>query len=87
MKDLTHKIPVSETFLRIQGLLSDITGNDPEDIFPDSFLQEDLNMTPMELAQFLASIEGTFGIKLRREDMADFDTIQDLVDEIDERVS
>lgn len=82
-----HKIPASETFLRIQVLLSNITGNEPEDIFPDSFLHEDLNMTPMELAQFLASIESTFGVKLRREDMVDFETIQDLVDEIDERVS
>lgn len=82
-----HKILVSETFLRIQGLLSNITGNEPEDIFPDSFLHEDLNMTPMELAQFLASVDTTFGVKLRREEMADFETIQELVDEIDERVS
>lgn len=87
MNAQAHKVPVSESFLRIQVMLSEITGNEPEDIFPDSFLHEDLNMTPMELAQFLANIEGTFGIKLRREDMADFETIQDLVDEIDERLS
>ncbi len=82
-----HKVPVSETYLRIQRMLSEITGNDIEDIYPDSFLHEDLNMTPMELAQFLAQIEGIFGIKLRRDDLEDFETIQDLVDEIDERVS
>jgi acyl carrier protein len=82
-----HKIPVSESFLRIQQMLADITGNDVSDIYPDSIIHEDLNMTPMELAQFLAQIEGVFAIKLRREDLEDFETIQDLVDEIDERVS
>lgn len=87
MKNLAHKVPVSETFLRVQRMLSDITGNEIEEIYPDSFIHEDLNMTPMELAQFLASIEGMFGIKLRRDDLEEFETIQELVDEIDERLS
>lgn len=87
MSPQLHKVPVSETFLRVQRLLSEITGNEIEEIYPDSFLHEDLNMTPMELAQFLAHIEGTFGIKLRRDDLEGFETIQELVDEIDERLS
>ncbi len=82
-----HKVPVSETFLRVQKMLSDITGNEIEEIYPDSFIHEDLNMTPMELAQFLAHIEGTFGVKLRRDDLEEFESLQELVDEIDERLS
>lgn len=87
MNPQLHKVPVSETFLRVQKMLSEITGNEIADIFPDSFIHEDLNMTPMELAQFLAQIESTFGIKLLRDDLEEFETIQDLVDEIDERLS
>lgn len=87
MMDIKHKVPVSETFLRVQRTLSEITGNEIEEIFPDSYLHDDLNMTPMEMAQFLAQTEETFGIKLTRDDLEDFETIQDLVDEIDERLS
>lgn len=82
-----NKIPLSQTFLRVQQLLAEITGNDFDEIFPDSYIHDDLNMTPMELAQFLASIESVFGIKLRREDLGEFETLQELVDEIDERIS
>lgn len=78
----------SPIFVKLQQLLSDITGNEPSEIFPDSLIHEDLNMTPMELAQFVASIEVEFGgVRIRRDQLGDFETVSDLVEYIEETVS
>lgn len=76
------------TFIKLQQMLADITGNETVDIFPDSSIYDDLNMTPLELAQFLASIKHEFpGVELHREDLEDLETIADIAAYVEDILS
>lgn len=84
----SNTFPTSETFLKLQQMLAEITGNELVEILPNSSIHDDLNMTPMELAQFLALVNSTFpGAGIRRSDTEEYDTIIDLAAEIDDRLS
>ena len=76
-----------EIFTKIQLILAEVTGNEPADVFADSSFHEYFVMSPFELAQFLASIETNFGIKISKADFTSIDTVQDLVTYLDEAIN
>lgn len=75
------------TFLKLQALLAEITGNDVEDIFPDSLIHEEFNMTPLELGRFLAHIDVDLGVKITRDELESIDSLADLALTIDETLN
>ncbi len=88
MKSLGVKVPHpnAETFARLQAMLSNITGNEPEDISMGMDFDE-LAMSPMELAQLLAEISHTFGTKVTRDDLDDVGSVGELAAFIDDEIA
>jgi acyl carrier protein len=77
----------NDIFKKLQLMLSEITGNEVEDIRPTSDLMIDLSMSPMEIAQLFAGVESTFKVKLTRTDLEEFETLNDLVTYIEDKIS
>lgn len=74
-----------EIFKKLQTILSEVTGNEPEDIDYTMGIDE-LRFTPMELANFLAMVTHTFDVPISRDQFAEFDTIGDIVVFLDEEL-
>lgn len=76
-----------EVFSKVAHVLSEITGNELSDIGPYTDFSADLSMSPMEMAQLVAKIEETYKLRLGRADLADMETVSDLVIFIEESLS
>lgn len=60
-----HKID-SEIFNRLRQLLTEITGNDIEEVVPDADLEEDLGLNlDVDLGRIVDRINREFGISLQ----------------------
>lgn len=67
-----------QTMLKIQHIISEVTGHDVEDIGSDSLL-EDLNLYGPDLKRVVVAIGKAFGVYLYTEDIEDeCETIHDL---------
>jgi hypothetical protein len=74
----TKSVNFDQTLLKIQHIISDITGNEVEDIGPDSLL-EDLNLYGPDLKRVVVAIGKAFGVYLYTETIEDeCETIHDL---------
>ncbi|MEP7167392.1 MAG: acyl carrier protein [Candidatus Woesebacteria bacterium] len=66
--------PPSQYFGKLQNILSEITGIDPEDItFAMEF--DELSMNPVELAEFLSRVNRDMEIRLKSAQLEDFPTV------------
>lgn len=63
--------PFEQTLTKIQFIIANSTGNDPEDITPDSTLDEELNLTETDMTRIVHEINKAFGIALRPTDVSD----------------
>lgn len=66
---------LSET---LKQLIAERTGIDAEKISPESHFEEDLNLSRIELAEFLTFLEDHFKIDLHHEDVVSLRTVADL---------
>lgn len=67
-----------QTLLKIQHIIAEVTGNDIEDIGPDSLL-EDLNLYGPDLKRVVVAIGRAFGVYLYTEDIEEeCETIHDM---------
>ncbi|GIK83560.1 MAG: hypothetical protein BroJett025_01820 [Patescibacteria group bacterium] len=67
-----------QTLLKIQHIISEVTGNDIEDLGPDNLL-EDLNLYGPDLKRVVVAIGKSFGVYLYTSDIEDeCETIHDL---------
>ncbi len=82
---LARPQPVSPLFARMQSVLSDITGIDPEDIGTGMEFDE-LSMSPVELAEFFATVQSEHGYKITRDDLEDYPTIGELALHIEDEL-
>jgi acyl carrier protein len=63
---------------KIQKLISQQMGTDPEEIEPASHFQEDLNMGELEFMELLVALEEEYTLELR-EYLEDLETVEDLI--------
>lgn len=67
------------TFEKIQELICDQLDLDPEEVKPDTNIQEDLDADSLDLFQIINDIEDEFDVTVD-EDETNITTVQDLVD-------
>jgi acyl carrier protein len=66
--------PPSVYFAKLQGILSEITGVDPEDItYALEF--DELSMSPVELAEFFSRVNQDMAVRLKTTQLEEFPTI------------
>jgi acyl carrier protein len=66
-------------------LISEKTGVEEEEITPESFFEEDLNIPELELIEILSDLEERYQVDLL-EEREKLDTVQDLADLLTELV-
>lgn len=74
---LPPKPAPSQTFLKLQAMLSEITGVDPEDITPGMDFAE-LQMSPLDLSIFLSHAKQQFALPISSHDLDEYPTIGEL---------
>lgn len=75
----------NQFFLKLQNIVSEITGIDPEDITYGMEFGE-LSMTPLELAEFFARINKEFEIRLKSSNLEDLETLGSLSEYIEDEL-
>lgn len=75
-----------EVTKKLQVILSEVTGEEVETFTPDFDILSDLNMSPEELSSILNRInrEFTFTNPLRYDKLKEFDSLEQLVEFIEE---
>lgn len=77
-------LPTSIT-LRVKDILSEQTGFDESDIFPESKLEEDLGVDSLDFLEVIFVIEEEFDIDIPDKDAGKLVTVQDIVTYVTER--
>lgn len=74
-----------ELFRKLQMIIAEITGNEPEDVSFDMEMSE-LRLSPLDQAQLIASISHQLSVPLSRNQFNELETIEDLVLYLDEEL-
>ena len=74
-----------ELFARLKKLISTQLGVEEAEITPSSHLQEDLNADPLSVADLIVRLEEEFNLKIPREQIAQFSTVEDILNFISDQ--
>ena len=67
------------TFERVREVIAEVTGNELDDVLPESHLEDDLGVTPLDYQRLISRLEKEFGISLSENDIIDeIETVQQL---------
>ncbi len=69
----------------IINFIADRVGVESEDITPDSYVEDDLNIGELELIEILEELEEKYGVELM-DYKDDFETINDILEQINEKI-
>ena len=78
---------MSATFDRVQAIIAEQLGVEPEKITPDAEFVADLNADSLDLVELIMSLEEEFGVKISDEDAAKIQTVQDAMDYLHEHAT
>ncbi|NMB70355.1 acyl carrier protein [candidate division WWE3 bacterium] len=70
---------------KVKDVIAAKAGVDLDEIEPESYFEDDLNLSQLELVEILAELEEIFQIELM-ESKDDIETVQDLFDLVGEQV-
>lgn len=74
-------------FARLKRLIIEQLGVDDEDVVLSASFLDDLNGDSLELVELTSMIEEEFGIEIPDEDALRLQTVQDVVDYVEERIA
>jgi acyl carrier protein len=74
---------MSDTFARIQAILVDLLGVDPEQVTMDARFREDLEADSLDLVELIMAIEEEFGGEISDEQAQGITTVGEAVRYID----
>ena len=72
-------------FEKVQAILARQLRKDPAIITPESKIKRDLGADSIDILQLLMTIEETRGITIPDEELATFETVQDIVSYLENR--
>lgn len=75
---------MSEYFTRLKKIISEKMGIDKEEILENSYFGDDLNIGEMDLIDIISEIDDVYQVNLV-EDVDSFETVQDVVDALEEQ--
>lgn len=67
-------------FEKVKSILINELNLKNVDILPESRIKEDLGADSLDILQLLLSIEESYGIQIPDEKLADFSTVQSIID-------
>ncbi len=75
-----------EIFEQVKEVIADRLGVDPDEIKMESRLIEDLGADSLDNAELVMNLEEKFGIEIPDEDQSKIQTIEDIVNYIEEKL-
>ncbi len=72
-------------FNKVKEIIEDKLGIEPEEVTPEAFFEDDLNVSEMELIEILQELEESFHIELLDE-RENIESIADLLDILSEKL-
>ncbi|MBO4694318.1 MAG: acyl carrier protein [Clostridia bacterium] len=75
-----------EIFEKLRDMIADQLALNKDDIKPESNIIKDLHADSLDLVETLMNIENEWGITIADDDVADIETIQDVVDLINAKL-
>ena len=75
-----------EIFEKLRDMIADQLALNKDDIKPESNIIKDLHADSLDLVETLMNIENEWGITIGDDDVADIETIQDVVDLINAKL-
>ncbi|MBV8042778.1 acyl carrier protein [Pluralibacter sp.] len=70
-------------YVEVSTLLSDLFEIDPQDITPESRLNEDLDLDSIDAVDMIVHLQKRTGKKIKPEEFKSVRTVQDVVDAVD----
>ena len=88
MEEIEDKIKgeIKMIFEKIKGMIADQLALDANDIKPESNIIKDLHADSLDLVETLMNIENEWGITINDDDVADIETVQDVVNLIESKI-
>ncbi len=74
-------------FKKTQEAFVDIMGYEPDEINLESHMYDELDADSLDMSQILLALENTYQIEIENEDVADMDTVSDLVSHIEKLIA
>lgn len=66
---MSEVLSSESVLLTVQRVISEVTGNDIAEIYPDAELEEELGVTPIDLSRIILELNKTFGIVLNTKEI------------------
>ena len=86
--DYQEVVRVSSTvFERVQGVVSEQLGVDPEKVTPDAEFVQDLNADSLDLVELIMQLEEEFGVEISDEQAESIVTVGDAMEFIQEHTA
>lgn len=71
---------------RVIGILSDFLYVDPDEIYDDTSLFMEYDLDDSDVDEIISKLEGEFDVEINRNDFLELDTVQDIVEYIEEQL-
>lgn len=78
---------MSTVFERLQGLVAEQLGVEPDQVVREAEFVQDLNADSLDMVELVMSLEEEFGIEISDEEVENIRTVGDAVDYIDENTA
>lgn len=75
-----------EVFDKIKEIIADQLGIDEDDITPDASLIDDLGADSLDIVELIMYFEDEFDMEISDEDIEEMETIQDIINYIEDNI-
>ena len=72
---------------KVRNFLIEELEIEPENIFPDAKLKDDMGIDSLDFVDIVVIVEKNFGFKIKAEEMAGVDTFSKFCDYIEQKIS
>ena len=77
----------SSLFERVQGVVTEQLGVEPEKVTPDAEFVQDLNADSLDLVELIMQLEEEFGVEISDEEAENIKTVGDALEYIQEHTA
>ncbi|WP_168198324.1 acyl carrier protein [Crassaminicella thermophila] len=74
-------------FEKVKHTIMDILGIPKDEILLESHLYDELDADSLDLSQIILELENTYKIEIENEDIANFETVEDIVKHVESKLS
>lgn len=74
-------------FEKVKKTIIDIMGIPEDEILLESHLYDELDADSLDLSQIILELENSYKIEIENEDIANFETVEDLVKHVEDKLS